>query len=159
MYTTVKGTVGQFQNFSSNLCVCMLFAVPLGAIGEMLNFFDFGSKTRVGNSFIGFLSKLLIFWLWAKERKSYSLVKKNESLTSLFCKEWRSLFCKERWEQYAFGHKKGKNCQNIWKIYFFLSKSLVFCERESDSLIKKSNHSRCSLVKRDKSDSLMVALI
>ena len=45
------------------LCICMLFA--LGTIGEMPNFFDFGSKTRVENLLIGFSSKLLVF----RERK------------------------------------------------------------------------------------------
>ena len=61
----------------------MLFA--LGTIGEMPNFFDFGSKTRVGNLLIGFSSKLLVFV--SERTKKHSLVKKSKSLTSLFCKE------------------------------------------------------------------------
>ena len=67
-------------------------------------------------------------------------------------------FVKSDGSNMLLGIKRGKTVKT-YEIYFFLSKSLVFCERESDSLIKKSNHSRCSLVKRDKSDSLMVALI
>ena len=43
------------------LCICMKFAVPLGKIGEMQNFFNFCSKTMVGNLLISFLSKLLVF--------------------------------------------------------------------------------------------------
>ena len=124
----------------------MLFA--LGAIGEMTNFFDFGSKTRVGNSLMVFWANCLFFV--SKRAKKHSLVKKSELLTSLFSKEWQSLFCKEwrslcckEWRvRFAFGHKKGeklwKTVKNLQNNINFLSKLLIFCERMSDSLVKKS---------------------
>ena len=88
---SVHYRVGQFQTFFNILCICMLFAVPLGTIGEMPNFWP---KTRVGNSLIGFLSKLLIFWeqksekviCSGKERKSDLLGKRANCSHCYFVK-------------------------------------------------------------------------
>ena len=116
----------------------MLFS--LSTIGKMLNIFDFGSKTRVGNSLMVFWANCLFFV--SKRAKKHSLVKKSELLTSLFSKEWQSLFCKEWRVRFAFGHKKGeklwKTVKNLQNNINFLSKLLIFCERMSDSLVKKS---------------------
>ena len=100
----------------------MLFA--LGAIGEMTNFFDFGSKTRVGNSLMVFWANCLFFV--SKRAKKHSLVKKSELLTSLFSKEWQSLFCKEWRVRFAFGHKKG---EKLWKTVKNLQKNINFFEQ------------------------------
>ena len=119
---------------------------------------DNSQKTRVGRSLIGFSSNTLVLC----ERKSYSLMKKSELLPSLFCHErperithgrsfvkidgsesLKVLFKKEQmskeWrEQFPLGHKKGKNCYKQMKNTNFLSNSLVFCERKSGLLSKKS---------------------
>ena len=129
MYS-VQHREGQFQTFYKILSICMLFA--LGAIGEMTNFFDFGSKTRVGNSLMVFWANCLFFV--SKRAKKHSLVKKSELLTSLFskewqslfCKEWRSLFCKEWRVRFAFGHKKG---EKLWKTVKNLQKNINFFEQ------------------------------
>ena len=36
---------------------------------------------------------------------------------------------KEQWEQFALGHKKGKNCQKHLKNTNFISESLIFCPK------------------------------
>ena len=83
----------------------MLFAVPLGTIGEMQFFLILVNQFFEQNA----------SFLWAKEQKSNSLKKKSESLPLLSRKEWGSLFCNEQREQFAFGHWKGENCEKLSK--------------------------------------------
>ena len=77
-------------------------------------------------------------------------MKKIKWLTSFF-KEWQSLFCKERQERFAFGHKKGetlwKSAKNLKKIKKIWDESFVFVSESAIHLWKRANHSCCSLVK------------
>ena len=110
---------------------------------------------------LSFTSNLLIFC----ERKSDLLVKKSELLPLLFClqqpeqithshsfvkrymsKLLKTLFKKERmsqerWERFALWPINGEKLSKMYKQFFERFKS-------------RANHSHCSFLKSDKSDSL-----
>ena len=64
----------------------------------------------------------------------------SKLLKSLFKKEQMS---KERWERFALGHKKRKNCQKHKKLIFWAIHSFF----ASDSSESRANHSHCSFLK------------
>ena len=59
--------------------------------------------------------------------------------------------CKDGWEIFALGHKKGKNCQKHMKNKNFTIELVFFA---SDWLESKSNHSQHSFLKSVESNSL-----
>ena len=110
--------------------------------------------------------------------RSFEKPNGSKSLKSLFKEE---LMSKERQEPYALWHKKGENCQIIRKIWIFwenhlfyeafclnpkrITHTTLFKSNESDSLTSLFCKEQCewiahvySFVKRDMSESLMVAL-
>ena len=73
---------------------------------------------------------------------------RSELLKSLFKKKRMT---KERREQFALGHKKGKTVKNIQKIRIFRANRSFFA---SDSLESHANHSNRYILKSDDSDLL-----
>ena len=130
------------------------------------------TQSRQGWEFAHRFFEWFAHFLWAKEWKNDSLVKKSESLLPLFChkrhgqiahgrslvknnasKSDKSLWANEWRERFALGQKKGKYCQKHTKNTNFLSDSLVFL---SNSLDSRANHSHGSFLK---SEFLSVALL
>ena len=91
---SVHYRVGQFQTFFKFHAFACCLQFPWVQLGKC-NFF-----LILVNQFF----EQNASFLWAKEQKSNSLMKKSESLPLLSHKEWGSLFCNEQREQFAFGH-------------------------------------------------------
>ena len=120
MYTIGWVNFRLFFKFYAFAC-CLKF--PWVQYGEMPNFFDFGSKTRVGISsksliFCERKSEKVIHWLERANCSHLSFVKSNESECSrlLFCKEWQEPFALGRRAMGAirFWHKKGKSSGKLF---------------------------------------------
>ena len=121
---SVHYRVGQFQTFLQISCICMLFAVPLGTIGEMQFFLILVNQFFEQNA----------SFLWAKEQKSNSLMKKSEGHS----------FVMSDGSNLLLGIEKGKtvkNCQKVSKTYkkynfferiarFLWAKEQFACEKD-----------------------------
>ena len=95
-------------------------------------------RGRVGNSLVSFSSESLVF----NERKSDYLLKKSESLPSLFCKE-----------QFALGTKKGESSESRFARIMSESLTWLFFKERRELF----THG-CSFLKSDDSKLLMVTL-